>query len=57
MRTGTIGEATPNANIYGYLILIGVGAGCYIVAGFPIAQSHVPPHDLANAVNAITIGE
>lgn len=48
---------TANANIYGYTILIGAGAGCYIVAGFSIVQSIVPPEDTANAVGAMTIGK
>ncbi|GAB1316095.1 Major facilitator superfamily (MFS) profile domain-containing protein [Madurella fahalii] len=53
----TIGQDTPNANIYGYTILIGAGAGCYIVAGFPIAQSLVSATDIANAVGAMTIAQ
>ncbi|KAF4470368.1 Major facilitator superfamily domain general substrate transporter, partial [Fusarium albosuccineum] len=53
----TIDENTPNANIYGYNILIGVGAGCYIVIGFTVVQSLVPPRDIANAVAVMTIGK
>lgn len=51
----TVNDTTPNANIYGYNILVGTGAGCYIVAGFAIVQSLVPVHDIANAVGAMTI--
>ncbi|KAJ4182008.1 hypothetical protein NW755_010696 [Fusarium falciforme] len=53
----TVNEATKNANIYGYNILIGVGAGCYIVTGFTVVQSIVPARDTANAVAAMTIGK
>ena len=55
--TGTINANTPSANIYGYSILIGAGAGCYIVAGFAIVQSLVPVEDIPNAVGAMTICE
>lgn len=51
----TVDDNTSNANIYGYNILVGSGAGCYIVAGFAIVQSLVPVHDIANAVGAMTI--
>ncbi|KAH8692506.1 major facilitator superfamily transporter [Phaeosphaeriaceae sp. PMI808] len=51
----TVDENTSNAKIYGYNILVGTGAGCYIVAGFAIVQSLVPIHDIANAVGAMTI--
>jgi len=53
----TVNEATRNANIYGYNILIGVGAGCYIVTGFTVVQSLVPARDTSNAVAAMTIGK
>lgn len=46
---------TSNAKIYGYSILIGSGAGCYVVAGFPVVQSLVAPEDIANAVGAMAI--
>ncbi|KAK1597697.1 major facilitator superfamily transporter [Colletotrichum navitas] len=53
----TVNDTTPNANIYGYNILVGAGTGCYIVAGFAIVQSLVPVHDIANAVGAMTISQ
>ncbi|CAG9953673.1 unnamed protein product, partial [Clonostachys rosea f. rosea IK726] len=53
----TVGENTPNAPIYGFMILVGAGAGCYIVAGFAIVQSLVPAGDTANAVGAMTISQ
>ncbi|CCF33228.1 major facilitator superfamily transporter [Colletotrichum higginsianum] len=53
----TVNDTTPNANIYGYNILVGAGTGCYIVAGFAIVQSLVPGYDVANAVGAMTISQ
>ncbi|KAF4494557.1 ABC transporter [Fusarium agapanthi] len=46
----TIDDTTSNGKVYGYNILVGAGAGCYIVAGFAIMQSLVPTHEIANAV-------
>lgn len=57
MTTDTVKPDTANANVYGYMILVGTGAGCYIVAGFSIVQSLVPATDIANAVGAMAIGE
>ncbi|KAF5665737.1 ABC transporter [Fusarium circinatum] len=51
----TIDDSTSNGKVYGYNILVGAGAGCYIVAGFAIIQSLVPTHEIANAVGAMTI--
>ncbi|KAI0403610.1 major facilitator superfamily-domain-containing protein [Xylaria palmicola] len=53
----TVHENTPNANVYGYTILVGAGAGSYIVAGFGIVQSLVSPEEIANAVGAMTISQ
>ncbi|KAH0439680.1 putative MFS transporter [Colletotrichum camelliae] len=53
----TVDDSTANANIYGYSILVGAGAGFYIVAGFAIMQSLVPAYDIANAVGAMTISQ
>ncbi|GKT94814.1 major facilitator superfamily transporter [Colletotrichum tofieldiae] len=55
--TQTVTETTPNANIYGYNILIGSGTRCYIVAGFAIVQSLAPAHDIAKVVGAMTISQ
>ncbi|KAI2486050.1 putative MFS transporter [Pyrenophora tritici-repentis] len=53
----TVDVTTPNAAIYGYNILVGTGAGCYIVAGFAIMQSLVPVYDIPNAVGAMNISQ
>ncbi|RKL46671.1 hypothetical protein BFJ70_g3156 [Fusarium oxysporum] len=46
----TIDDTTSNGKVYGYNILVGAGAGCYIVAGFALMQSLVPTHEISNAV-------
>ncbi|RYC62530.1 hypothetical protein CHU98_g3697 [Xylaria longipes] len=53
----TVHETTPNANIYGYTILVGAGAGSYIVAGFGIVQSLVSSEEITNTVGAMTISQ
>ncbi|RFN54547.1 major facilitator superfamily domain, general substrate transporter [Fusarium flagelliforme] len=53
----TIDENTNNANIYGYSIMIGFGAGCYVVIGFTILQSLVPVQEISNAVAVMTIAQ
>ncbi|KAH7390153.1 MFS transporter [Cadophora sp. MPI-SDFR-AT-0126] len=53
----TINETTPNASIYGYTILVGTGAGAYIVCGFAIHQSLVSASEISNAVSAMTIAQ
>ena len=52
----TIDESTNNADIYGYTVMIGFGAGCYVVIGFTILQSLVPAREVSNAVAVMTIG-
>jgi MFS family permease len=37
-----VGEATSDAHIYGYSILIGFGAGCFVTLCFATAQTQVP---------------
>ncbi|KAK0385481.1 hypothetical protein NLU13_6661 [Sarocladium strictum] len=46
----TITEKSSNSEIYGYNILVGAGAGCYIVAGFAIAQALVKDSDIPNVI-------
>ncbi|GKU08992.1 unnamed protein product [Fusarium langsethiae] len=53
----TINEKTNNANIYGFSIMIGFGAGCYVVIGFTILQSLVAAKEVANAIAVMTIAQ
>ncbi|KAI0599998.1 MFS general substrate transporter [Biscogniauxia sp. FL1348] len=53
----TVTENTPNPNIYGYMILIGAGAGCYTVAGVTIIQAMVPVEETSDSIGAMTIAQ
>ncbi|KAL3455581.1 major facilitator superfamily domain-containing protein [Aspergillus heterothallicus] len=44
------GEATPDARIYGYSILIGFGAGCFVTLCFATAQTVVKQIEIPHAV-------
>ena len=48
---------TYAANVYGYSILVGVGAGLFVQAGFSVAQAKVPPHQLGAATGFIAFGQ
>jgi MFS family permease len=48
---------TAAANIYGYSILIGFGAGIYVQAGFSIAQAKMPREQIAAATGFIALGQ
>ena len=48
---------TPAANLYGYSILIGLGTGLYVQAGFSVAQTKVPPQQLGAATGFIALGQ
>lgn len=48
---------TSAANIYGYSILVGLGAGMYVQAGFSVAQAKVPPQQLGAATGFIALGQ
>lgn len=56
MSIVTINESTLVANVYGYTILVGAGAGCYLAAGFAVMQALVPVEDVSNAVGFQAIG-
>ncbi|RGP77980.1 major facilitator superfamily transporter [Fusarium longipes] len=53
----TANENTGNSKIYGYTIMIGFGAGCYVVVGFTILQSLIPPREVSNAIAVMTIAQ
>ncbi|KAL9026073.1 MAG: hypothetical protein Q9196_005210 [Gyalolechia fulgens] len=54
MYTNT--PTTPVANIYGYSILMGLGSGAYLMAGFNVVEKMALPSDLSNAVSFMAIG-
>lgn len=48
---------TSAASIYGYTILIGLGAGMYSQAGFAVAQVKVPKAMVGQAIGFLTTGQ
>ncbi|KAL8873419.1 MAG: hypothetical protein Q9174_001114 [Haloplaca sp. 1 TL-2023] len=53
----TIRVETPIATIYGYTVLIGIGIGLYVTAGFSIVPFLVAPHDINNAIGFMAIAQ
>jgi len=48
---------TSAANLYGYSILLGIGSGLFVQAGFSVAQAKVPPSQLGAATGFIALGQ
>lgn len=48
---------TKAANLYGYTILVGIGSGLYVQAGFSVAQAKVPSNQLGAATGFIALGQ
>jgi MFS family permease len=53
----TVTLDTSAAKIYGYSVLIGLGTGMFIQAGFAIAQAKVPKDQIAAATGFIALGQ
>ena len=53
----TVDIATSNAKIYGYSILIGTGAGCFVQLPFSVVQSLVPPQSIPKAIGFVTFAQ
>ncbi|EAU31618.1 predicted protein [Aspergillus terreus NIH2624] len=47
---------TPEANIYGYEIIVGIGTGCFIQAGYAVIQAVVPPAEMAYGISYMMLG-
>jgi hypothetical protein len=47
---------TPTANIYGYEVLLGIGTGAYIQAGYGVIQAIIEPAKMAYAISFIMLG-
>ena len=52
----TITTSTPTAKIYGYEVLVGVGAGCYAQAGYAVIQAVVDPSMMAYGIAYMMLG-
>ncbi len=48
---------TNTSNIYGYEVLLGVGAGLVLQIGYSIAATKVKPHDLQNAIGFMNVAQ
>ena len=53
----TVDVETSNAKVYGYSILIGAGAGCFLQLPFSVVQSLVPPESIPKAIGFVTFGQ
>ncbi|KAL8971655.1 MAG: hypothetical protein Q9183_000944 [Haloplaca sp. 2 TL-2023] len=53
----TIEVETPIATIYGYTVLIGIGIGLYVTAGFSVVPFLVAPKDINNAIGFMAIAQ
>ena len=43
--------------MYGFSVLLGAGAGCFLQAGYAVSQALVDPNDIANAVGFMSIAQ
>lgn len=53
----TVEVGTANANVYGYSIVIGTGAGCFLQLPFSVVQSMVPPAAIPKAIGFVTFAQ
>ncbi|KAL8723275.1 MAG: hypothetical protein Q9225_000397 [Loekoesia sp. 1 TL-2023] len=53
----TIEVTTSNSTVYGYTVLVGIGIGSYVTAGFSIVPFLVAPHEINNAIGFMAIGQ
>lgn len=53
----TVGPTDGASKVYGYTILIGIGAGMFVQAGFSVAQASVPEDEIPWAVGFISSGQ
>ena len=53
----TVNVETSNAKLYGYSILIGTGAGCFLQLPFSVVQSLVSPEVIPKAIGFVTFGQ
>lgn len=48
---------TPQAEIYGYEILIGFGTGAYAQAGYAVIQAFIDPSEMAYGISFMMLGK
>jgi hypothetical protein len=57
LHADTVKVDTSISAVYGYTVLIGIGIGSYVTAGFSIVPFLVAPHDINNAIGFMAIGK
>ena len=55
--SATITTDTSTARIYGYQVLLGLGAGAYAQAGYAVIQAIVEPAMMAYGIGFMMLGE
>jgi Fungal trichothecene efflux pump (TRI12) len=53
----TITPETSDSKIYGYLVIVGTGVGCYVNFGFSVAQAITPKDEAEGAISFIMQGQ
>jgi MFS family permease len=53
----TMGQFTSTSAIYGYSVLVGLGAGLYSQQGFAVAQVKVAPEQVGQALGFLATGQ
>ncbi|KAL9018349.1 MAG: hypothetical protein Q9185_004318 [Variospora sp. 1 TL-2023] len=53
----TVTAKTSKSAIYGYSVLMGIGAGSFLQASFSVSQALVGPEDIPDAVGLISVGQ
>jgi hypothetical protein len=55
--TARVETDTAESKIYGFEILVGIGTGCFIQAGYAVIQAVVPPAEMAYAISFMMLGK
>ena len=55
--TARIDTDTSQAYIYGFEVLLGIGTGAFIQAGYAVIQAVVEPADMYYAISFMMIGK
>jgi len=48
---------TPTKNIYGYEVLIGIGTGCFVQAGYAVIQAMTEPSQISYAISFMMLAQ
>ena len=53
----TVNVDTSASRVYGYTVLMGIGAGSFLASSFAVVQALVSPEEISNAVGFMSIGK